>query len=83
MTPVATGQSPRPGQNDEDDDDLNLLGGHDANNGLSFKAAIAAAREQSRAPGEDGSVLDENGGLDFDDAMEAAMRQSVAPESGS
>lgn len=83
MTPVATGQSQRPEQNDEDDDDLDLLGGHDANNGLSFKAAIAAAREQSRAPGEDGSVLDENGGLDFDDAIEAAMRQSVAPESGS
>lgn len=83
MTPVATGQSQRPEQNDEDDDDLDLLGGHDANNGLSFKAAIAAAREQSRAPGENGSVLDENGGLDFDDAIEAAMRQSVAPESGS
>lgn len=83
MTPVATGQSPRPEQNDEDDDDLDLLGGHDANSGLSFKAAMATARKQSRAPGEDGSVLDENGGLDFDDAIEAAIRQSVAPESGS
>ncbi|GAB7327292.1 hypothetical protein MBLNU13_g11175t1 [Cladosporium sp. NU13] len=79
MTPVATGQSPRPEQNHEDDEDLDVIGAHDANNGLSYKPAIAAARERGLASGEDGSVLYENGGLDFDDAIEAAMRQSVAP----
>ena len=82
MTPAATGRSPRPEQSHEDDEGLDVMGGHGANNGLSHKAAIAAAREHSLAPGEDRSVLHENGGLDFDDAMEAAMRQSVAPESG-
>lgn len=83
MTPAASGRPRGPEQNGEDDDELDLLGGHDANNGLSFKAAIAAARERSLAPGDNGSALGENGGLDFEDAMRAARRQSMAPESGS
>lgn len=83
MTPAASGRPRGPGQNGEDDDELDLLGGHDANNGLSFKAAIAAARERSLAPGDNGSALGENGGLDFEDAMRAARRQSMAPENGS
>jgi hypothetical protein len=84
MTPEASGR-PRPEQNlnGEDDGEFDMLGGHDANGGLSEKAAIATARARSLAPGGDGSVLDGNGGLNFDEAMRAATRASMAPEDGS
>lgn len=85
MSPPATGRTPRPEQNlnGEDDDEFDMLGGHDANGGLPDKAAVAAARARSLAPGEDGNVWSENGGLNFDEAMHAARRNSMAPESGS
>jgi hypothetical protein len=84
ITPEASGR-PRPEQNlnGEDDDEFDMLGGHDANGGLSEDAAIATARVRSLAPGEDGSVLDGNGGMNFDAAMRAATRASMAPENRS
>jgi hypothetical protein len=84
ITPEASGR-PRPEQNlnGEDDDEFDMLGGHDANGGLSEDAAIATARVRSLAPGEDGSVLDGNGGMNFDAAMRAAARAIMAPENRS
>ena len=82
MSPPATGRSPRPEQNGGDDGEYDMLSGHGANDGLSYKAAMAAATRRSLAPGEDGRVWGENGGLDFDNALEAARRQSMAPDSG-
>lgn len=85
VTPPASGRPPRPEQNlnGGNDDEFDVLGSRVANGGLSGKASMAAARERSLAPGEDGNVWDENGGLDFDDAMSVATRNSMAPESGS
>jgi hypothetical protein len=85
MTPPASGIPPRPEQNlnGEDDDEIDVLGSRNANGGLSYKEAMAAARERSLAPGENESVQGENGGLSFDDAMRTARHQSMAPESGS
>jgi hypothetical protein len=80
MTPEASGRPPRSEHNGDEDDEFD---GHGANGGLPYKAAIAAARERSLAPGEDGNVLNENGGLNFDDALRAASRASMAPERGS
>jgi len=80
MTPEASGRPSRPEHNGNDDDKFD---GHGANGGLPYKAALAAARERSLAPGEDGNVLNENGGLNFDDALRAASRASMAPGSGS
>jgi hypothetical protein len=82
MTPAASGRPLRPEQNPNGEDG-DGLDGHGANGGLPYKGAVAAAKERSLAPGEDGNVWGENGGLDFDDAMRAAMRQSMAPESDS
>jgi hypothetical protein len=83
MTPAATGRPRGHEHNGDDDDEFDVEGGHGANGGLPYQAAMAAARDRSLAPGEDGSVLDGNGGLDFVDAMRAATRASMAPESGS
>ena len=80
MTPAASGRPLRPEHNGDEDNEFD---GHGANGGLPYKAAIAAARERSLAPGEDGNVLNENGGLNFDDALRAASRASMAPESES
>jgi len=81
MTPPASGRPPRSEQNGEDDDALDVLNGDDANGGLDFDAAMAAARELSLAPGEDGSVWDKNGGLHPKVAESVAMRNSMPPES--
>jgi hypothetical protein len=83
MTPAATGRPRGPEHDGDDDDEFDVEVGQGTNGGLSYKAAIAAARERSLAPGEDGNVWDGNGGLDFVDAMLAATRASMAPQSGS